>query len=113
LSEERKAEIEKIQDMSLSYRIYLLSRRDFLSGVLIGVASSLALGYLTQLDATLNKGELSAASLGIRVLVSCGALGYLVYGHRKRTQGYETLLNKMSIRIQRLSEEPEAESRSK
>lgn len=50
MSEEKKAEIEIIQDMSLSYRIYLLSRNDFVFGVLIGVLSSLAIGYLMQID---------------------------------------------------------------
>ena len=112
MSEEKKAEIEKIQDMSLSYRIYLLSRRDFISGVLIGVASSLTLGYLIQLDVILNKGELSVASLILRLMVSSGVLGYLVYSHRKRTQGYETLLNKLSIRIQKLSEEADSRYQS-
>ena len=108
LSEEKQAEIEKIQDMSLSYRVYLLSRRDFLSGVLIGVASSVALSYVTMLDMVINEGDLSVASVVLRVMVSSGVLGYLVYNHRRRTRGYEKLLKKMSERIQKLSEELDA-----
>lgn len=113
MSEEKQAEIEKIQEMSLSYRVYLLSRRDFLSGVLIGVASSAALSYVTMLDMIINEGGLSVASVIVRVMVSSGVLGYLVYNHRRRTRGYETLLKKMSERIQRLSEEVDAGNQPK
>ncbi len=105
LSEEKKAEIEKIQEMSLSYRIYLLSRRDFVSAVLIGVASSLTISYLTQLDLILSNHNITIFSVLVRVIISSGFLGYLLYSHRKRTKVYETLLKKMSERTQRLSEE--------
>ena len=105
MSEEKIAEIEKIQEMSLSYRIYLLSRRDFVSGVLIGVFSSLSIGYLTKIDDLLSNHNLSFSAVIIRLLISSSVLGYLLYNHRKRTDAYETLLKKMSERTQRLTEE--------
>ena len=105
MSEEKIAEIEKIQEMSLSYRIYLLSRRDFVSGVLIGVFSSLSIGYLTKIDDLLSNQNLSFSAVIIRLLISSSVLGYLLYNHRKRTDAYETLLKKMSERTQRLTEE--------
>ena len=105
MSEEKIAEIEKIQEMSLSYRIYLLSRRDFVSGVLIGVFSSLSMGYLTRIDDLLTNQNLTVSAVFIRLVLSSAVLGYLLYNHRKRTAGYETLLKKMSERTQRLSEE--------
>ena len=105
VSEEKVAEIEKIQEMSLSYRIYLLSRRDFVSGVLIGVFSSLSIGYLTQIDNLFSNQNLTFSAVIIRLLVSSSVLGYLLYNHRKRTDAYETLLKKMSQRTQRLTEE--------
>ena len=91
--------------MSLSYRIYLLSRRDFVSGVLIGVFSSLSIGYLTKIDDLLSNQNLSFSAVIIRLLISSSVLGYLLYNHRKRTDAYETLLKKMSERTQRLTEE--------
>lgn len=105
MSEDKLAEIEKIQEMSLSYRIYLLSRRDFVSGVLIGVFSSLAIGYLTRIEDLLTNQNLSLSAVLIRLVISSAVLAYLLYNHRKRTAGYEILLKKMSEKRQKLSEE--------
>ena len=105
MTEEKLAELEKIQEMSLSYRIYLLTRRDFVSGVLIGVISSMTIGYLNQLDLILNNMTNSLSSVIIRLLLSASILGYLLYSNRKRTKAYETLLKKMSERTQKISEE--------
>lgn len=110
MSEEKIAEIEKIQEMSLSYRIYLLSRRDFVSGVLIGVFSSLSIGYLTRIDDLFSNQNLSFSAVLIRLVLSASVLGYLLYNHRKRTEAYETLLKKMSERTQKLSEELKKEN---
>ncbi len=105
MTEEKAAQKETIQELSLSYRIYLLSRRDFQYGVLIGVSSSLAINYLAQLDVQLNNGALTTTNIIARVLLSFGILGYLIYIHRKRTKNYETLLKKMSEKVQKINEE--------
>ena len=41
---------EAIHEASLSYRMYLLSRRGFLRGIIIGVTGSITSGYFIQLD---------------------------------------------------------------
>jgi hypothetical protein len=105
MTEEKAAQKETIQELSLSYRIYLLSRRDFQNGVLIGVSSSLAINYLAQLDVQLNNGALTTIDIIVRVLLSFGILGYLIYNHRKRTKNYETLLKKISEKVQKINEE--------
>jgi hypothetical protein len=50
LSEDKEATIEEDPENVSQLPHYLLSRRDFISGVLIGVTSSTTIGYITQLD---------------------------------------------------------------
>ncbi len=104
MGEEIEAKVEKMQEISLSYRIYLLSRRDFYSGVLIGVLSSLVISYITQMDALIND-NLSLIGVAIRFVVSTTVLGYFINSHRERTKRYDVLVKKMSERVQKLQEE--------
>ena len=83
-SKEELLEMQKlIRDVSVSYRLYLLSRRDFLLGILIGVSGSIIAGNIVQLDNLLTSGEYSILGLIIRLGILFSILIYAMLNYRK------------------------------
>jgi hypothetical protein len=106
VSEEEVLEEQRsrIRDVSSSYRIYLMSRRDFLIGVSIGITGSIASGYIIQLDRILFLENPNTLNIGFRILIILFLLFYLSYRYRKRTKNLEEVLQRMNKRISEINE---------
>ncbi len=85
---------DAIHEASLNYRMYLLSRREFFRGIIIGVTGSITSGYFIQLDQLLF-GEYTATGLGFRILLFLGVLGYFLLKYQQRTGMYEKAIKSM------------------
>ncbi len=104
-SKEELVEMQEIiRDVSVSYRLYLLSRRDFLLGILIGVSGSIIAGYIVQLDLLLFSGKHSVIGLILRLGVLFSVLIYVVLSFRKRTEDYKRAVEGMLERNKQISE---------
>jgi len=96
---------EIIRDVSVSYRLYLLSRRDFLLGIFIGVSGSIIAGYVIQIDILLSSEQYTLLDLVIRLGLLLSVLIYTVFRYRKRTEDYERAIKGMLERNKEISEE--------
>ena len=104
--EELQEKRDAIHEAALSYRMYLLSRRDFLRGIIIGVTGSITAGYIIQLDQLLF-GDYTVVSIGFRILVFLGILGYFMFQYQKRTGEYERAIKTMLETINQIDQTTE------
>ncbi|MCW4014718.1 MAG: hypothetical protein NWF07_17255 [Candidatus Bathyarchaeota archaeon] len=108
-----RAELQKkraaIHEASLSYRMYLLSRRDFLRGIIIGVTGSITSGYFIQLD-QLFFGNYTVVSLSFRILLFLSILGYFMLLYQKRTEKYEIAIKTMMETINQIDDSIELDT---
>jgi hypothetical protein len=94
-----------IRDVTVSYRLYILSRRDFLLDILIGVSGSIIAGHIVQLDNLLTSGEYSILDLFTRLGIHFSVLIYTVLNYCKRTEDYERATRGMLKRNKEISDE--------
>jgi len=100
----KREQVERLQDLSLSYHMYLLGKRGFLTGVIIGVSGSITASYLIELDLLLFK-PFSLFGLILRIVGMGSVLGYFIYNNRKRLKQIETLLKRIHDRSEKLQSE--------
>ena len=96
---------EILREASLSYRMYVLSRRDFLYGILIGVSGSIFAGYVVQLDILIFSKGYSIPSLMVRLCILFSVVIYSVFNYRRRTKYYERAISNMVKSRETLSEQ--------
>ena len=104
--EELQEKRDAIHEATLRYRMYLLSRRDFLRGIIIGVTGSITAGYIIQLDQLLF-GDYTVVSIGFRILLFLAILGYFLLQYQKRTEEYEAAIKTMLETINQIDQTTE------
>jgi len=93
---------EKIQDLSFAYKMHISSRRDFLSGISLGIIGSITAAYIVELDKTIFMfSPYQVLGILVRIFLLTLLLINIINRYRKRTQIYENSLQGM---IERLNE---------
>lgn len=98
-----KSQKEKIQEFSFAYRMYISARRDFLTGVALGITGSISAAYIVELDKIIfNFSSKTVFPILIRIFLLILLLLYLIHKYSQRTRSYENSLKGMIERIDEL-----------
>jgi hypothetical protein len=102
---------EKIQDFSFAYRMYISARKDFVTGIALGITGSITASYIVQLDKTIfNFSSNNVFEILIRIFLLQLILLYIINRYRWRTRIYENSLKGMIERIDEINRDLEKSS---